>query len=297
MANSDALNRSVLSQYYELQVRLSDHAAAIRNESFDTAQLLRQVEAIQRNLKDIGNFLSCTVPNKFYHERRTATSETAARVFHIPELLELILEHCTTFDLIEMRKTCTGIKATIEASPKLQGKLFLRPEGALVDLLDEESWLQGIQAHPKSRLLNNPLDPSAWFEVHHDYAGGRHVTITFTPDQSGKQLPHVGDLWKRMLICQPPITTVDVVRECAKHHRFCQLESYPRDPSDERPLTFGDLYDEANMVFGSRGAYGVYRTRGCDHQEAGWKWAGFQYHMPIPWSDLDQEGDEDSQDE
>lgn len=151
MANSNVLNRQVLSNYHELQANLAEHIAAIKGGHCDTAAVLHQLEAMQRNVTGIGNFLSCVVPNKFYTERKHKTSTIAERVLQIPELLDSILEHGNIFDILNMRQTCHQIQGTIDASPRLQTRLFLRPEGDLTrpvsdhPLWYEDDWKDVVQ--------------------------------------------------------------------------------------------------------------------------------------------------------
>lgn len=155
MAASDVMNREVLFKHRELQTNLSNQIAAIKSGDHDIDRILNQLEAIQTNATSIGDFLSCIVPCKFYNEHRAGTSTIAEKALHIPELLEMILEHCDILDVARMLQTCNGVRAIIEASPKLQTKLLLRPEGDLDNLVDNNDRARGeFITHPHERCEN-----------------------------------------------------------------------------------------------------------------------------------------------
>lgn len=115
MAPTDDDMRQVLAAYYDLQSGLANLPnTATPNE------ISQHLATSQQKVDAFGDFLSIAVPTRIYNERRSTNSSTALKVLLIPELLELILEHATIYDILHFYGLCRGVKAVIDASSKLQ---------------------------------------------------------------------------------------------------------------------------------------------------------------------------------
>jgi hypothetical protein len=245
MAGSEEQVRVVLSDYHDLQSQLSKTVSAISDDKISKAEVLHQLAAIQAKVNGFDLYLSSTVAARYYNERRSPESTVAKNVFHIPELLELILEHASIFDILNVYQTCRGLKEIVEASPKLQIQLLLRLIGELVDPL----------AYLQMHLLraNEWLDDQ-WFIMKIDWNPKSRITARFKSHRGDEALPQVGAVWKRMRICQPLLMSMRVVVECAN----CAVNRYYTEETPEvyfstsKELTFRDLYDNATDILKSR---------------------------------------------
>lgn len=237
----------VVSEYCELQSNLSGTLQNIGTSkaSFSRDEVVGLIRSIQTKVNGIGESLSVFVPTKVYNQVRQKDSTTAMTVFQIPELLELILRYNTVFEVLAMYQTCRGIRAIIEASPRIQTQLFLRPENASLGPHTTR------KRHPLAHL---PLARRSWFEMECLKQGGNlTIYVSFGISElvsRGKDLPTVGHLWKRMQICQPPLMSIPVPLMCWKclpQNGGAQFQN--KEFATGRPLTFGDLYDKANAIF------------------------------------------------
>lgn len=247
MADSKTQDRKVRSTYHELPAKLAEHIAAITDGRHNTAAIIGHFEMIQNRITAIGNLLDTPVPTG--SDEGAEKSTVAKQVLHIPELLELILGHCDSISLVNMRSSCRTFCDIIDASTKLQQRLFILPAGDLVELVhanaaDDDHVTDLIRHHPKSK-------PDSWFWIFDDINDGLDLYIRFEPGANGGcrcRLPHVGSLWRKMLVCQPPVMKVTIVKKCRNHEfeTICKEGNF----STGKPLTFGDLYDEASRIFG-----------------------------------------------
>lgn len=178
MAPTEEQFRAALSNHHNLQSQLSDIVAAMTQGQCDKDEAFHQLTIMQKSVYGIGEYLSATIPTEHYNERRASDSAIAAKVLQIPKLLEQILEHTGACDIINVSATCRQLKAIIEASPRLQTLLFLRPAGVLTNARPRVKFAPQFRSFP-------------WL-----YAGvmqrGRKINVRaeFSTQKGG--LPHVG---------------------------------------------------------------------------------------------------------
>jgi hypothetical protein len=192
-----------LTNHYNLQSQLSNAIDAINNDNFSKIEILHQLSAMQENVTGASSILSSIIPAELYSERRLSDSTIAQEVLQIPELLELILKHTSFWDVFNIYKTCRGLRAIVEVSPKLQAQLFLRPASTAV-----HKWRKPV--HPLSGSI-------PYFEVT-TFANMEVVIVSFRQFTISRGLPKIGTLWKGMQICQPPLISMYIKIKCA----YCQ---------------------------------------------------------------------------
>jgi hypothetical protein len=100
---------------------------AVRQGTISDHDLLKCLELSETDVNGLGTHISSYLPPEYWNLRRSEDSKIAQTVFGIPEVLENILSSCKTFDVLSIYKTCKGIRHIIDASPKLQMLLCLRP--------------------------------------------------------------------------------------------------------------------------------------------------------------------------
>ncbi|KAK3686566.1 hypothetical protein LTR37_019671 [Vermiconidia calcicola] len=96
----------------------------------------------------------------------------ATQVLAVPKLLEMILEHVDVRDVLHAYRINRSTQDIIEASTKLQTKLFLRPanpESALSVLLssDGRNFRQGGIAFSRGSMLEDVHPPATSQEDDH----------------------------------------------------------------------------------------------------------------------------------
>ena len=231
MALAEEHLHGVLANYTQLQTQFSDFTVAVEDGESAKTDILRQLTAIKTSIEGVGKHLSSIVPTRIYNERRSANSTIAHKVLCIPELFELILEHTSVLDVIKVSETCRELKAIIQASPRLQTKLFLRPAG--------------VPAGTETKLKLPPMNCVKWFSLRTGFSKGLSVVARF---QVRGGLPRVGGLWKRMQLCHPPLKSVELSIKCWACGKR-ESGRWIHDFSTGAELTFGDLYDEAANIF------------------------------------------------
>jgi hypothetical protein len=182
----------------------------------------------------------------------------------IPELLESVLGHVGRKDVLNVRQVSHGLRAIVEASPKLRVKLHYRPA-------DVTRFKVPYYTTPfDDRLSTNPT----WFYVCEEYlADGLallHASASMSDLPVDHDVPYVGDTWKRMLICQLPVYKMSVRLSSSKHS-----PDFPIGTAivSETGITVGDLYGEAARILGEQTkddfcACG-HRLSGFDHWREG----------------------------
>ena len=118
----------------------------IGNRSFEHEAFVCRLEAAQAHVASLGNRFSHVMSIEAYNERRTEDSTAAQEVFHVPEPLEVILDHLNIPDLLAFSQMNKGIKAAVDSSVRLQTHLCLR-------------------AMPPNSHLRTPLDSSLLYSI------------------------------------------------------------------------------------------------------------------------------------
>ncbi|KAK3680370.1 hypothetical protein LTR37_021280 [Vermiconidia calcicola] len=137
----------------------------------------------------------------------------ATQVFAVPELLEMILEHVDVRDVLDAYRINRSTREIIEASPKLQTKLFLRPanaEGMNLLRLKEECNAEGWNP----LQLKEDCLPGLWL---HQCASTGTVTAAF----EGPRLPLIGARCLKMFFCEPPIKKMIMHCDCLPRDDGC----------------------------------------------------------------------------
>lgn len=150
------------------------------------------------------------------NEDRSLPHATAAtKLFHIPELLEIIYEHLDSFDLLsatqvsrpaaELQRTSTRIRKLMCLEPDDQPALHL-------PLLCRA--VPGLRVEPDTNA-HHEMERLQHFHQFSDDSpvNGAYVRAAFAPT---RKLPLVGSRARGMLICQPPVKAATlVVKICA----------------------------------------------------------------------------------
>lgn len=235
--------RDVLSNYHHQQSRLSRAISSITNGQFDAKDILHGLKTIEQNANSVGDYLTTKIPTKYYNERRALDSTKAYEVLFLPELLEMIL--ATIADILNVYRACKDTRAIIQASLKIQIKLFLRPTG--------------YRKRGQTELTPGPAADLSW--VKFEQASPEHLQPFFIfqhkEGESDSRLPPVASLWKHMYISQPEVWHA-WIRVCctncgdlspppAKDENDTSLENAIVYSENHR-LTFGELYDRADEL-------------------------------------------------
>lgn len=158
------------------------------------------------------------------------------RVFAIPELLEMILQHLPPKDLLLSQRTCRDFHATTQGSIRLRRKLFLEPDWNLEGRVFD-AYKPGNKPGRKpdnNRLLLRAFPgcyPTITLVILRDgisasgqttfSAGGRReewswdVCMSFPADRLPEIQPAVTypeASWRQMFLSQPPCKSLYLVR-------------------------------------------------------------------------------------
>ena len=205
----------------------------------------------------------------------TATPPSAAeRVFGTVELLESILTHLSSRDLLLSQRTVRSFRDTIQGSVILRRKLFLEPDWKLEDRLfrTHESSKRSVN-RPGCRPENNRLllrafpgcYPTITLVIMSDSSGAQAgVETSVVPDaettskNAGKEkwswdvsmsfpaygrplIPEAVDYpeasWRKMYLCQPPCPELYLVRRWQRGLKPAIVR--------EGGIKMGDFFEEA----------------------------------------------------
>jgi hypothetical protein len=75
----------------------------------------------------------------------------------VPEILEQVLSHSDTFDILNVSMTCQALKHIIDASPELKPDLLLKPQRMVVPQKIPSTGPSGHLRYPDSRSSLNLL--------------------------------------------------------------------------------------------------------------------------------------------
>ena len=132
----------------------------------------------------------------------------AARIFGIPEILEIILVHVPATHLISVQRVDKTWQQTITSSISIQQMLFLKP----IDKYPEKTGLvshQMVSPRKNSPFVWNPCAPL--FE--HAFPGEWKHPRCKVNEAKLKQLCDVDSRWKTMYVTQPPATEMKVIAQ------------------------------------------------------------------------------------
>ena len=96
------------------------------------------------------------------HARKTAASSVAAKVFALPELLEMILFQLSIRQLYRVQRVCRAFKDITERSARLRRHMFL-------DLERRSDSAPILAIHSEPRLSGNIFDTTTFFLDDHKY--------------------------------------------------------------------------------------------------------------------------------
>ncbi|KAF2255238.1 hypothetical protein BU26DRAFT_547233 [Trematosphaeria pertusa] len=158
------------------------------------------------------------------------------RVLSTPELLEHILAQLPTRDLLFAQRLSRHFRKAITLSPSLQQLLFFHAS----PFKEDRQWTL-------NPLLREVLVP--WFvRPSNRWAMPTYESIELLDgldDESGRQAflrPEAS--WRRMLLIQPPPTSLSVVKFChAMMGDFCNEAKVPFKGSKSGGVTMGVIYD------------------------------------------------------
>jgi hypothetical protein len=186
---------------------------------------------------------------------------SATRVFNIPELLESILQHLSTKDLLLSQRASRAFRYTTQGSIRLRRKLFLQPdwnlEGRLFDAYSADN--RPGRKPENNRLLLRAFPgcyPTITLVIASDGAqggqmsfrrGSEHwswdVCISFPADQKPNTPPAVDypeASWRKMYLSQPPCQSLYLVRRWQRSLRPAMIR--------EGGITMGDFFEEATKA-------------------------------------------------
>ena len=191
-------------------------------------------------------------------------SEWAAveQVFHLPELLEIILLHLSQKDILLAQRTSRCFRHTIVGSPRLQKALFLAPDWTLEGRpFDAYSTNNRPGRKPENNRLLLRAFPGCYptvtlvivndnpsvQELEIGRRGSEHwswdVCISFPSDRPPNTKPAVlypEASWRRMFLSQPPCTSLHLVRRWQRSQNPAIVR--------EGGIKMGDFVDEASKT-------------------------------------------------
>ena len=233
-----------------------EHNHAVLSRAFDSGNvdsvtIETALAQSEKHAAGIRGFLSsCLNSIPVSMRPTTASASKAQRVFNTVELLEAILINLHPYDLLSALQVNGATSKMIETTPKLHDVLHLRPsKDGFLNTIFSESW------GPFFRLDVTYSDVKNSAPLRHEtIQQDDHVNIFVTFDVVKGTL-RVGELCRRMLVCQPPVKVMEISASCCDiHHSWSYLGSVgchvnAVDSSgiirSEAGLTVGDLYDKA----------------------------------------------------
>lgn len=188
------------------------------------------------------------------------------QVFHVPELLELILLQLSQKDILLSQRTSRSFRHTVLGSPRLQKALFFTPEwnfaGRVLNAYTHNN--QPGRKPENNRLLLRAFPgcyPTVTLVIEHDdptthdiaigRRGSEHwsweVCISFPADKTPNTKPAVlypEASWRRMFLSQPPCTSLHLMRRWQRSLNPAMVR--------EGGIRMGEFVDEATKTTGNR---------------------------------------------
>jgi hypothetical protein len=181
----------------------------------------------------------------------------ASRVFHLPELLESILLHLSTKEILLSQRTNQDFRNTTLGSVRLRRKLFIEPDWDL----EGRTATASNRNHPPSRkplnnhlllrafpgcyptitlvILSNGKSQQTSFATRAKEEWSWDVCISFPADTKPNVSPAVAypeASWRKMYLSQPPCKSLYLVRRWQRSLRPAMV----REPG----ITMGDFFEE-----------------------------------------------------
>lgn len=191
----------LLFHHQRLESTLTFLVNEVPKGGYTTEQLQSKLKAAKATSGDIGMDLKQVIDARFYNCVKLPNSTIATKVFYLPELLELILNHLSAWDILSMSQTCRFIKDAIHTYPTMPVKLCLQPA-------PQEN--ATFTPFPDFRC---PRQFSVMEYGRSSKTGARRVTVSIRTKASGI-LPRIGSRWSKMLFTQPPIKAMKIMVPC-----------------------------------------------------------------------------------
>lgn len=224
--------RKALAHQYELQKVISSLSRTTHGSAVGPSCITEKLQAAQAELDGLHHYFSSVVNPTFYNERLTGNHlerSPAERVFDIPEMLVLVLDYVPIRDLMSFQQVNRAAYGIIESSPELQRTLSLRADATgSIFRVPFQTWSGGPRGGfwcaygTSGRILGNELRLTAGFS-------------------KATRLPRIGTRWRKMFICQPPVSEMAVSTACCAHQR--NKDEPPNIIRSATGLTMGHLYD------------------------------------------------------
>ena len=225
-------DRMLLACQRNIKTNITGLINAINNGEHNPQKLVARLEAAHAETEHFGAFLSSFLDPSYYNEYKQENSTIASKVFGMPQILEMMLEHLEAIDILNIYQTCRRIRDIIESSTKVQKLLFLQPSN-------------------QKRMLQLPPPRDSHMSELVVQAQSHHAEIhVLYTDKKIKPLI-IGSRWKRMFICQPPIKDMELMTMCrdSEDSLFASKESYKLfSLSSENGITVGDVFQRAKRM-------------------------------------------------
>ena len=195
--------------------------------------------------------------NAVYDEPRGMDC-AASEVLRLPELLEIILLHLPQREILLAQRVSRSFRESVEGSIRLQRALFFAPD---YKLEGRESNAYSATSRPGEKPENNRLllrafpanYPTVSLVIMHEAPtaneldlgrrGSEHRSWDVCVSLPADKLPICSEAvsypeasWRKMLLCQPPCSTLHLARRYQKSTR----PAITRDGG----ITMGDLFDD-----------------------------------------------------
>ena len=218
--------REAIRDYWNLQDTPRRMLQAAERDGYSKEQLRNATLEAAKHAAGIGRYSSNQFSPLSYNEIRRDDVAIASRVMAMPELTEAILSYTSIPDILDVSQVSRSLKAIIEASPKLQRQLFLKPaeSTSVVHTLTE----MPFEDMTVERLGDGP-DGETRLKVEVGIRKCKRVNI--------------GSTRRRMLICQPPLKRIFVTSAFDECHVI--FRNGHEELHSAAGLTVGDLYDKA----------------------------------------------------
>ena len=220
-----------------------------------TSQLANLVNSLQQDANGITSFLAKTAGIAVKAVAPTeASTAKAQKVFHTPELLEMILLELQPQHVLVAQQVTKTFDSLISTSPKLQHHLGLRPN-------PESSFAAPRCINGWGHFTCSPKDCASsifsWSRSQQQSERGPNdleICASFST-----KLPRLGDRCRSMLICQPPVYEMEVKTTCCNRYSFgvfslapqnalaTELDA-PKPLRSKTGITIGDLLDATEEV-------------------------------------------------
>ena len=116
----------------------------------------------------------------------------SAKALGIPELLEMVLDHATSQDLLLWQRVNKAWQAAIRSSPRIQERLFFRVREICERVFDK----QAVVANPFVKFFAHK-------------SGG--IAYLFSDDAfDGKKASHPAASWRQMYLSSPAVTELEL---------------------------------------------------------------------------------------